>query len=82
MAAIFIVAFLSFGRIKLNLRGKNFRPLFPIALSCPCLYFIAETLGISRTTFSESGIFLACIPEAALRHPPLYSIRNRRKTKL
>ena len=37
-----------------------------VALFCPCLYFIAETVGISHTTASETGVFLACIPVAAL----------------
>ena len=37
-----------------------------VALFSPCTYFIAETIGISQTTASESGVFLACIPVFSL----------------
>lgn len=37
-----------------------------MALCSPCVYFIAETVGIRLTTASESGMFLACIPAAFL----------------
>ena len=56
----------AFGLIRADLRGKSVRPLLIVALCCPVLYFAAETIGISRTTASESGVFLACIPVAAL----------------
>lgn len=52
--------------IKINLKGKSLRPLIIVALLSPVIYFIAETLGISKTTASESGVFLACIPVASL----------------
>lgn len=54
------------GFIKVNLKGKPLKPLLLVALCSPCIYFIAETIGISRTTASESGVFLACIPVASL----------------
>ena len=54
------------GVIKVHLRGKNLRPLFLVALFSPVFYFIGETFGISNTTASESGVFLACIPVASL----------------
>ena len=37
-----------------------------MALCSPCVYFIAETVGIRLTTASESGVFLACIPAVSL----------------
>jgi drug/metabolite transporter (DMT)-like permease len=40
--------------------------LLLVAIFDPFLYFIGETFGISHTTASESGVFLACIPVAAL----------------
>ena len=52
--------------VKVNLRGKALRPLLLVALFSPCLYFIGETVGISHTTASESGVFLAGIPIASL----------------
>jgi len=54
------------GFIKVNLKGKPLKPLLLVALCSPCIYFIAETIGISHTTASESGVFLACIPVASL----------------
>lgn len=68
----FIVAFVIMsvivllGIIKINLKGKPIMPLLLVALFSPCIYFIGETIGISRTTASESGVFLACIPVASL----------------
>lgn len=52
--------------IKINLKGKNLKPVIIVALLSPVIYFIGETLGISKTTASESGVFLACIPVASL----------------
>lgn len=37
-----------------------------VALFSPVIYFIGETIGISHTTASESGVFLACIPVVSL----------------
>ncbi|MCQ4635606.1 DMT family transporter [Anaerovorax odorimutans] len=58
--------FLLVGIIKIDIRGKRLRPLFLIALFQPVIYFVAETAGISATTASESGSFLACIPIVTL----------------
>jgi len=52
--------------VKIDFKGKNLKPLILVALFCPCIYFIAETIGISNTTSSESGVVLACIPVASL----------------
>ena len=52
--------------IKINIKGKNILPLLLVALFSPVIYFICETLGISNTSASESGVFLACIPVASL----------------
>ena len=54
------------GIVKIHLRGKPLKPLLLVALCNPCIYFIAETVGINHTTASESGVFLACIPVASL----------------
>ncbi len=54
------------GIIKINLKGKNLKPLLRIAMYFPVAYFIGETVGIGYTTASESGVLLACIPVAAL----------------
>lgn len=54
------------GLMKINLKGKSIRPLLNVALLNPVIYFIGETFGISLTTASESGAFLACIPVASV----------------
>lgn len=54
------------GTVKIKLKGKPLKPLISVALCSPCIYFIAETVGISRTTASESGVVLACIPVVSM----------------
>ena len=54
------------GLIKLDLKGRNLRTLVLVTILCPVIYFIGETTGISHTTASESGAFLACIPVVAM----------------
>lgn len=52
--------------VTVDLKGKDLRPLFLVALFCPVIYFIGETFGVSLTTASESGVFIACIPVATI----------------
>ncbi len=54
------------GIIKVDLKGKRLAPLLAIALLNPVLYFIGETVGIQKTTASECGALLSCIPIASL----------------
>lgn len=57
---------IALGLLKINLKGKSLKPLLLIVICSPVIYFIGETIGIQKTTASESGVFLACIPVAAL----------------
>ena len=66
LAALVMSLCVLLGFIKVKLKGKPLKPLLLVALCSPCIYFIAETIGISHTTASESGVFLACIPVASL----------------
>lgn len=66
VAAVIMSICIGVGLIKINLRGKPLIPLLLVAIFSPCIYFIGETIGISHTTASESGVFLACIPVASL----------------
>lgn len=79
----FLFAFLAMcvcallGIFKLNLRGKDLKPLLLIAVFQPLLYYLAETWGIALTTSSESGTVMACVPivtlilsGAILKEPP------------
>lgn len=54
------------GFIPVRLKGRQLGPLLRVALFCPCLYFIGETVGIRETTVTESGVFLACVPVLSL----------------
>ncbi|MBQ9882554.1 MAG: DMT family transporter [Synergistes sp.] len=67
------------GIIKINLKRKSLRPLLMAALFSPVIYFIGETFGISHTTASESGAFLACIPAASLIASSMILKKNRPK---
>lgn len=66
VAVIVMSICIMIGLIKVNLKGKKLKPLFLVALFSPSIYFIGETIGISHTTASESGVFLATIPVASL----------------
>lgn len=54
------------GFIPVRMKGRQLGPLLRVALFCPCLYFIGETVGIRETTVTESGVFLACVPALSL----------------
>lgn len=50
------------GILKLNLKGKNLKPLLLLCCFQPVSYYIFETIGVKMTTASESGMFFASIP--------------------
>ena len=50
------------GVLKVNLKGKDIKPLLLLSLFQPIFYYILEALGVKLTTASESGIIIACIP--------------------
>lgn len=60
IAALAMSLCVRLGLIKIDLKGKPLKPLLLVALCSPCVYFIAETVGIRHTTASESGVLLAC----------------------
>ena len=67
LIAFLLMSFLLVFRIvHVNIRGKNIVPLLTVAMFCPVLYFLGETFGISKTTASESGVIIACIPVVTL----------------
>lgn len=67
VVAFAVIALLAaVGVVKVSLRGKPVKPLVLVTVSSPILYFVGETLGIAKTTASESGAFLAAIPVACL----------------
>lgn len=68
----FFVAFIAIcicskiGIIKLNLKGRNIKPLIIVGILNPLLYFTGETFGIMLTTASEGGVALGCSPIVAV----------------
>lgn len=50
------------GVVKVNLKGKNLKPLILVAFWQPIIYFIMETKGLQYTTSSEAGVMMAFIP--------------------
>ncbi len=80
LSFVFMSICVALGFIKIDFKRKSIKALFAPALFSPVTYFIGETFGISFTTASESGIFLACIPAASLITSTL--ILKRKPTKL
>ena len=62
IATLVMAALAACGVFKLRFRGKKLWRLLPVGLASPCLYFVCETYGISKTTASESGTIIAFIP--------------------
>jgi len=52
--------------VRLTLTRRSLKPLLLLALFQPLLYYAAETLGVQRTTASESGIIIAIVPVGVL----------------
>lgn len=82
IAAIIINICVLLGVIKINIHGKPIKSILSVALFSPCIYYIAETLGISNTTASESGVFLACIPVVSLVASTLILKKKPSKTQI
>lgn len=67
---IFILMPLGLKAIKL--RRKLYRKPLLVAVPQPVLYFIFETLGLSRIPSSEAGIIIATIPIAIAILSPIF----------
>ena len=50
------------GIFKIDLKGKDIKPLLKLSIYQPILYYIFESAGVKNTTASESGIMIATIP--------------------
>lgn len=67
MTAFAVLGFLASARlIRVTLTRATLRPLLLLAFFQPLLYYATETLGVQRTTASESGILVAIIPVGVL----------------
>ncbi len=64
----FIIAFVLLsvivlsGKAKIDIKGKNMKPLLAMVAFQPIIYFICETYGIQLTTATLSSVFIALIP--------------------
>lgn len=81
IAAVTMAICVAVGLVKIDFKGKKLSPLLVVALFSPVLYYISETFGISHTTASESGAFLACIPVMAMLASSLILKKNQRGSK-
>jgi len=70
ISTVFILMLLGLKVIKL--RRKPYRKLLLVAVFQPVLYFIFETLGLSRIPSSEAGIIIATIPIAVAILSPIF----------
>ena len=66
LAAALMTVCIAAGLVKVRFRGKPLMPLLSVVFLCPVVYFLGETLGISRTTSTECGVFVAGIPVISL----------------
>ncbi len=71
-----------FGIVKVNFKGKNFKNILAIALFRPVINYLCETLGISHTTASESGVFIATLPVVSFIASALILHRKPTKSQL
>jgi len=62
LAALVMTALTLCGVGKVNLWGKDLRPLLRIALLQPVAYFVSETVGLRFVTSSQAGMMIALIP--------------------
>lgn len=61
-AALTLTLLVLIGAVKIDLKGKTWTALIPLALCQPGLYFLGETWGIKWTTVSEAGMIIALVP--------------------
>lgn len=66
MALLVLGALVAARVVRLTLTRRTWKPLLALAVCQPLLYYSAETIGVQRTTASESGIVLAMIPVGIL----------------
>jgi drug/metabolite transporter (DMT)-like permease len=62
IAALLLLFLRLFKLIKINLKGKNIKPLLLLSLVLPGLSFTFETYGLNYSTSSEAGLMISLIP--------------------
>lgn len=62
IAALVVTVLALTGAVKVKLTRSKLKMLLPLGLLEPLVYFVCETLGISLTSVSESGMMIALIP--------------------
>lgn len=66
VAFLIVNVFLLTGKFRLNLKGKDIRPLLLLGALQPLLYFVFENYGVTLTPTSFVGTVLALIPIGCL----------------
>lgn len=62
LAALIVLGLWKARVIRLDYALKGIKPLLPLCLLNPVLYFILETLGVNRVASSEAGMMLSILP--------------------
>ena len=62
IASVLMTILKLFNIIKIDLKGKNLKPVILTAILQPVIYYVFEVKGIDLTTTSESSLILSLIP--------------------
>ena len=62
VAATLMTVLIVVGWIRIDLRGKDIRPVLLVSFWQPVMYFIMENTGLKYTSASEAGVMIASIP--------------------
>ncbi len=64
LAALAMSAIAILGLVRVNLSGRRWLKLLPLAAIQPVAYFLCETAGVKLTSASEAGMIIGTIPVA------------------
>ena len=77
IAFLVMTLFIKTGFVRVDIKTKNIKTLIVLAVFTPVLNYLLETIGISMSTSSESGVMVASLPiwcmitsSVLLRKPP------------
>lgn len=66
VAFVALVLLMAFGVVRVRVNRTTLAALLVLALLQPIMYYTGETIGVARTTASESAIIIASIPVVTL----------------
>lgn len=66
VAALVLTILVVLKVLKVDFRKKDIVKLMKLIFLYPIIYFISETIGVTRTTSSEAGVIISVIPLATI----------------